>query len=102
LTACHQAARAVYPGINSAEPALASGDAFLLFDLAPEGGCLAAGITASAGGLLHRLFTLTRSRVRYVSVARSRSSRLSRGYLASCSVVYGLSSPPKLAARTPD
>ena len=31
----------------------------LLFDLAPEGGCLAASITAGTGGLLHRLFTLT-------------------------------------------
>ncbi len=30
-----------------------------LLDLAPCGGCLAAGITASAGGLLHHLFTLT-------------------------------------------
>lgn len=53
------------------------------------------GIAARAGGLLHRLFTLTRSRMRYVSVARSRSSRLSRCYLASRSMVYGLSSLPK-------
>jgi hypothetical protein len=30
-----------------------------LLDLAPCGGCLAAGITAHAGGLLHHLFTLT-------------------------------------------
>ncbi len=32
-----------------------------LLDLAPCGGYLAAGITACAGGLLHRLFTLTTS-----------------------------------------
>ena len=34
--------------------------AFPLFDLAPEGGCLAADIATRAGGLLHHLFTLTR------------------------------------------
>jgi len=33
--------------------------AFPLFDLAPEGGCLAADIATRAGGLLHHLFTLT-------------------------------------------
>ena len=33
--------------------------AFFLLDLAPDGGCLAAIITNSAGGLLHHLFTLT-------------------------------------------
>ncbi len=32
-----------------------------LLDLAPCGGCLAAGITACVGGLLHHLFTLTTS-----------------------------------------
>ena len=37
-------------------------------------------------------FSTLRSETRYVSVARSRSSRLSRCYLASCSMVYGLSS----------
>ena len=30
-----------------------------LFDLAPDGGCLAAHIAVNAGGLLHRLFTIT-------------------------------------------
>ncbi len=30
-----------------------------LLGLAPDGVCLAARITADAGGLLHRLFTLT-------------------------------------------
>lgn len=30
-----------------------------LFDLAPDGGCLAARIAADAGGLLHRLFIIT-------------------------------------------
>jgi hypothetical protein len=39
----------------SREPAFA----LSLLSLAPGGGCLAAGIAASAGGLLHRLFTLT-------------------------------------------
>jgi len=36
--------------------------AFPLFDLAPEGGYLAADIATRAGGLLHHLFTLTRLR----------------------------------------
>ncbi len=31
----------------------------LLLGLAPDGGCLAGGIAAAAGGLLHHLFTLT-------------------------------------------
>ena len=30
-----------------------------LFDLAPDGGCLAAHIAVNAGGLLHHLFTMT-------------------------------------------
>jgi hypothetical protein len=30
-----------------------------LFDLAPDGGCLAARIATDAGGLLHRLFIIT-------------------------------------------
>ena len=30
-----------------------------LFDLAPDGGCLAAHIAVNAGGLLHHLFTIT-------------------------------------------
>ena len=33
-----------------------------LFDLAPDGGCLAADIAARAGGLLHHLFTMTGAR----------------------------------------
>ena len=38
--------------------------------------------------------------VRNVSVARSRSLRLSRSYLASCSMVYGLSSLLSVERRT--
>ena len=40
-----------------------------LLGLAPAGGCLAAGIAAGAGGLLHHLFTMTRLRGLPVSVA---------------------------------
>ena len=68
---------------------------FLLFDLAPDGGCLATPVARRAGGLLNRLFTLTPIGARNVSVARSKSLRLSRCYLASCSMVHGLSSPPE-------
>lgn len=35
-----------------------AGSFLSLLDLAPDGGCLAAGIAACAGGLLHRLFTI--------------------------------------------
>ncbi len=37
-----------------------------LFDLALDGGCLAAHITVNAGGLLHHLFTVTATRVAVV------------------------------------
>ncbi|HNX46113.1 MAG TPA: hypothetical protein PKK90_05305, partial [Anaerolineaceae bacterium] len=45
---------------------------------------------------------LTLSRTRIVSVARSRSLRLSRDYLASRSTVYGLSSLPWERAHLAD
>jgi hypothetical protein len=48
-----------------------------LFDLAPDGGCLAAHIAADAGGLLHRLFTMTGASVLRSSERRS-VSRLQR------------------------
>ncbi len=43
----------------------------LLLGFAPDGGCLAAGIAAGAGGLLHHLFTLTGRIRRTFSVALS-------------------------------
>jgi len=69
----------------------------LLLGLAPGGGYLAANIAACAGGLLHRLFTLTTLGLRYLSVARSgRSGSLSRlrpGCCpVPCSMECGLSS----------
>ena len=47
----------------------------LLLGLAPNGGCLAVPVAQHAGGLLHHLFTLTRSvdLRRFVSVALSAS-----------------------------
>ena len=50
---------------------------FALLGLAPGGVCLAGDITAAAGGLLHRRFTLTRHwRVIYLSVALFRQVTL--------------------------
>jgi hypothetical protein len=49
------------PAASSSLPGAQSGRAAPspLLGLAPGGGCLAARVTTSAGGLLHRLFTLT-------------------------------------------
>ena len=55
----HRGARAAYPGLKESEPPPARRRASPLLGLAPGGGCLAAGIAAGAGGLLHHLFTLT-------------------------------------------
>ena len=44
------------PGTNNEAGRFSS-----LLGLAPDGGCLAARIAADAGGLLHRLFTMTLS-----------------------------------------
>jgi len=82
-----------------------------LFDLAPDGGCLAAHIAANAGGLLRRLFIITGKQKRlagpvaesdrarsahrlFFSVAQS--DRLLRPGVspAPCPVEYGLSSTP--------
>ena len=51
-------ARAAYPTLKVGEQPTAPRGLRLL-GLAPGGGCLAAGIAAGAGGLLHHLFTLT-------------------------------------------
>ena len=51
-----------------------------LLGLAPGGGCLAARITADAGGLLHRLFTITTLRWLSVSMALIRQVAPSRGF----------------------
>ena len=56
-----------------------------LLGLAPGGGCLAARVTPSAGGLLHHLFTLARSTDDRTAVGarwRSVSVALSAGYPA--------------------
>ena len=62
----YRGARAADPGLEEDEsppfPSAASRHAEKkspLLGLAPGGGCLAAGIAAGAGGLLHHLFTLT-------------------------------------------
>lgn len=52
--------RLIIPGGGQKERAVPSS----LLDLAPGGGCLAARITANAGGLLHHRFTLTLTEVR--------------------------------------
>jgi hypothetical protein len=76
-----------------------------LLGLAPGGGCLAARVAAHAGGLLHRLFTITpslalprvrgRERVGAVcfSVALFRRVTPPGHYPAPCPVEPGLSSP---------
>ncbi len=57
----HREAHAAYPELKEDEQSPARKRTSLLLGLAPDGGCLAADITANAGGLLHHLFTLTRS-----------------------------------------
>ena len=80
-----------------------------LFDLAPDGGCLAARIAADAGGLLHHLFTIAAFGTamplarQFLSVARS--DRLFRPGIspAPCPAEYGLSSTPHVGKpRSPD
>lgn len=73
----------------------AAGSRLFLLGLAPDGGCLAAGIAARAGELLPHLFTLTcalASHRQLFSVAHS--GRLPRpgSYPASCPLECGLSS----------
>jgi|GEM_PF-748777 len=82
-------------GHLSVRPTRDSGDASSvssLHGLAPGGGYLAARITASAGGLLHRLFTMTALQRLSVSVALS--GKLPRPGISPvpCSVECGLSS----------
>ena len=70
-----------------------------LLGLAPGGGCLADCITAVAGGLLHRLFTMTALRRLPVSVALS--GKLPRPGVSPvpCSMECGLSSIPRQSAE---
>jgi hypothetical protein len=82
-------------GHLSVQPTRDSSDASSvssLLGLAPSGGYLAAYIAADAGGLLHRLFTMTALRRLYVSVALS--GKLPRPGVspAPCPVECGLSS----------
>ncbi len=77
-----------------------------LLGLAPDGGYLAARITAGAGGLLHHLFTITHLRGLFVSVALL-SGRFTPhggfptpGYSpTSCFMECGLSSIPSTQDR---
>ena len=68
-----------------------------LLGLAPDGGCLAARVTTSAGGLLHRLFTITGATqvapAVYFSVVLFRRVTPPGRYPASCPMEPGLSSP---------
>ena len=62
---CYHISHAVYPRLQTfrSEWRAATPLAGLpLLDLAPGGGCLAADVTARAGGLLHHLFTLAPTR----------------------------------------
>jgi hypothetical protein len=70
-----------------------------LLGLAPGWGYLAADITADAGGLLHRLFTMTALRRLFISVALS--GKLPRPGVSPvpCSVECGLSSTRRRSAR---
>jgi hypothetical protein len=82
-------------GHLSLQPTRDSNDAsnvLSLLGLAPGGGYLAARITVDAGGLLHRLFTMTAFQRLFVSVALS--GKLPRPGISPvpCSVECGLSS----------
>ena len=70
-----------------------------LLGLAPGGGCLAASITADAGGLLRRLFTMTAFQRLFVSVALS--GKLPRPGVSPvpCPMECGLSSILRRSAR---
>lgn len=67
----HLSAPSVARWSQAAHPALFAGRAapMRLLGLAPGGVCLAADITARAGGLLHRRFTLTHCWAIHISVA---------------------------------
>jgi len=89
-------------GHLSMQPTRDSGDASSvssLLGLAPGGGYLAVDITAGAGGLLHRLFTMTALRRLSVSVALS--GKLPRPGVSPvpCSVECGLSSTLRQSAE---
>jgi hypothetical protein len=57
----YRGAHATYPELKEDEQPPVRIRTSLLLGLAPDGGYLAVDITANAGGLLHHLFTLTRS-----------------------------------------
>ena len=100
-TLCLDGHLSVQPTRNSNDASSVSS----LLGLAPGGGCLAACIAAVAGGLLHRLFTITALRRLTVSVALS--GKLPRPGVSPvpCSVECGLSSTlrqsaePRLSSR---
>jgi len=94
-----RASRAAYPGYHPHRWGWRASSLSSLLGLAPSGGCLAAHITASAGGPLHHLFTLTGIR-RYVSVALSGRLPHPGSYPAECSLECGLSSTLSSRAAT--
>jgi hypothetical protein len=95
LTLCLDGHLSVQPTRNSNDASSVSS----LLGLAPGGGYLAACIAADAGGLLHRLFTMTALRRLSVSVALS--GKLPRPGVSPvpCSVECGLSSTLRKSAE---
>jgi len=77
-----------------------------LLGLAPGGGCLAARVTTSAGGLLHHLFTITGAAwaapAVCFSVALFRRVTPPGCYPAPCPVEPGLSSPRAPFLKDPE
>src|ERR1700733_1702623 len=80
---------------------LAQGTAGSPLDLAPGGVYRAAAVTCGAGGLLHRLFTLTPALARGRSVFCGTVPRVTPGrrYRPPCPVEPGPSSPDRTARR---
>ncbi len=79
---------------------------FILLDLAPGGVCLSNDITAAAGGLLHRRFTLAvrllRSRQQYTSLLHYPSGRPARPLAGA--MLYGVRTflnPERAGSRSP-
>jgi hypothetical protein len=90
LAVRYRTAPAAYPALEVGEQPTAPKGSRLL-GLAPGGGCLAADITASAGGLLHHLFTLT-TIVAVCFCGPIRGISPPGCYPAPCSLERGLSS----------
>jgi hypothetical protein len=87
-TLCLDGHLSLQPTRNSSDASSVSS----LLGLAPGGGYLAVRITADAGGLLHRLFTMTALQRLFVSVALSGKFPRPGVSPAPCSMECGLSS----------